>query len=562
MYLGSSPGNIGQISFYDAARGECYRDFGDPVGMYSRVVIQGLFGIEPDLMNNRITIRPGFPSDWNKASVSTSDIEFSFKRENLTDLYSIKSHFNKPLKIELIVKAIKSKIKNVFVNGKVQSWKLDESTGFPAIIINCSNTKDCDIRIEWEGSNLETALYPSEGVPGDLWKLTSKNKILKIYDPQGILKNSEIKADFLQGILTGEQGFHTMFVEMQKDQMTWWEPVNIELKEPFSIICDSEKPNLQFSIKNNTNNNHDLELNVNPNSVSFSKQIKLKTGETSELIHVPDGNSVFGTNTLVITEKGKTIYKTELINWNIASTSANYETINIDSHLNASVSDIFKHQYLSPRSPYTTLQIPKQGIGEWCHPQQTAAVNDSGFRKKVTANIFNTPFGIPFQTNGDTGKNIAFTSLWNNYPQKINIPLSGKASHAYLLMAGTTNHMQCHITNGAVTIHYADGSEDSLQLINPETWLPIEQDLYTDGYAFRSRLPQPYRVAFKTGFVSRNLGKESNISPNEVYGRSIDGGAGILVDLPLNSKKEIKSLSVQTIANDVIVGLMGITLLH
>ena len=30
MYLGGSPGNFGQVSFYDAARGECYRDFGDP----------------------------------------------------------------------------------------------------------------------------------------------------------------------------------------------------------------------------------------------------------------------------------------------------------------------------------------------------------------------------------------------------------------------------------------------------------------------------------------------------------------------------------------------------
>lgn len=45
MYLGDSPGNFGQISFYDAARGECYRDFGDPIGVASRVLIQGLFGI-------------------------------------------------------------------------------------------------------------------------------------------------------------------------------------------------------------------------------------------------------------------------------------------------------------------------------------------------------------------------------------------------------------------------------------------------------------------------------------------------------------------------------------
>jgi hypothetical protein len=48
MYLGNSPGNLGQVSFYDAARGECYRDFGDPIGVASRLLVQGLYGILPD----------------------------------------------------------------------------------------------------------------------------------------------------------------------------------------------------------------------------------------------------------------------------------------------------------------------------------------------------------------------------------------------------------------------------------------------------------------------------------------------------------------------------------
>lgn len=64
MYLGESPGNFGQISFYDAARGECYRDFGDPIGVASRVLIQGLYGILPDAMNGRLLVKPGLPSSW------------------------------------------------------------------------------------------------------------------------------------------------------------------------------------------------------------------------------------------------------------------------------------------------------------------------------------------------------------------------------------------------------------------------------------------------------------------------------------------------------------------
>ena len=79
MYLGESPGNFGQVSFYDAARGECYRDFGDPIGVASRVLVQGLYGILPDALNGRLLLKPGFPQKWEYASLHTPDIEFDFK---------------------------------------------------------------------------------------------------------------------------------------------------------------------------------------------------------------------------------------------------------------------------------------------------------------------------------------------------------------------------------------------------------------------------------------------------------------------------------------------------
>ena len=41
--------------------------------------------------------------------------------------------------------------------------------------------------------------------------------------------------------------------------------------------------------------------------------------------------------------------------------------VNLDNFFNSSVTDIFRNQYLTPRPPYTSLQIPFQGIVEWCH---------------------------------------------------------------------------------------------------------------------------------------------------------------------------------------------------
>ena len=38
------------------------------------------------------------------------------------------------------------------------------------------------------------------------------------------------------------------------------------------------------------------------------------------------------------------------------------------------------------------------------------------------------------------------------------------------------------------------------------------------------------------------------------------GGAATVLDLPLDPEKELKSLTVRTLANEVVIGLMGVTL--
>lgn len=563
MYVGSSPGNIGQISFYDAARGECYRDFGDPVGVYTRAVVQGLFGITPDLLNNRIVVRPGFPDEWNQASISTSDVQFSFSRDGSTDTYRISPWKNHDPKMELYLKAYRDRIKAVRINGKPHLWEVKDDIGSPGIRISFDLITESLIEIEWEGDSLNRSLYSTNGINGENWSLRSPNTIIGIYDPQEILENSIVKPNTIDGCLKGVCGQRTLFVHVQQGDLTWWEPVGIEIKEPFSVEYNSENKQLQFKVTNNCTKAKDVELVVNAGYKPFRYKLSLPSGATSGLITVPGDMALFGTNRIHFLEQGETIFQKDLINWEITFRSNHYEMVNIDRFYNASVNVIFKNAYLSPRSPYTTLQIPKQGIGEWCHPLQTANIDDSGFRAVVHNGVFSTPMNIPFRSVADSVQsNVVFTSLWDNYPNEATLPLKGKAGHAYLLMAGTTNHMQCHVPNGVVVVRYKDGSVDELTLVNPDNWVPIEQDLFIDGYAFKCNTPRPYRVAFKSGIVSRNLEQDLGIHSDEVYGRVIDGGAGILIDLPLDSEKKLESLTIKTLANDVVIGLLGITLVR
>ena len=464
MYLGESPGNFGQISFYDAARGECYRDFGDPVGVASRVLIQGLYGILPDALNGRLLLKPGFPQEWEYAALHTPDIDFDFKAGAAAtgifssrdlSVYTVTHHLPAVHTVELQFPARRSRVAHVKVDGKNVSWSLVEhAVGCPvlAVSVPASAGRQIEVRVAWEG------------------------ELIAVPSPEDSFPASRIK----------EEG-PVRFVAMEQDQMKWWAPL--------------ESP----------------------------QAAKGEGGAVS-----PAKASVVLDN--IIPDKCVPVV--------------------MDQVFNACVTDIFRNEYLSPRSPYTTLQLPKQGIGEWCHPLKTADIDDSGLRASVRGGLLETKLGIPFRTPAE-GRNIAFTSLWDNYPDSLEVPLKGKASRAYLLMAGSTNHMQCHIDNGIIRVYYTDGTCDTLPLVNPDNWAPIEQIFFEDGKAFNRKASSLYRLRLKTGEVSDNFGEELGFPG---VSREVDGGAAVLLSMPLDGQKELSRLVLETLSNEVVIGIMGVTL--
>jgi len=114
------------------------------------------------------------------------------------------------------------------------------------------------------------------------------------------------------------------------------------------------------------------------------------------------------------------------------------------------------------------------------------------------------------------------------------------------------------LVNGAVVISYTDNTADTLLLKNPGSWWPIEQDYMDDGYAFTVDAAKPIRIHLKTGKIVSVLDN----SIDAYSGKMIDGGAATVLDMLLNKTKTLKELKLQTIANDVVIGLMGITLVR
>lgn len=555
MYLGGSPGNLVQISYYSDR--ERYRDFADGIGMFSRALVEGLFGIVPDALHNSFTVRPGLPVDWNYASFSTPDIGFDFKRSGKTDTYTLIQKFPKRLNLKFEAIA-QGQVKNITVNGKTTQWKnLPDAVGKPVIEVNAAAVEKYVIVISWQGA--KPVLPPAEktyAIGGSLTDNITGAKILKVYDPQQVLSDVKTTSSNITAKVNNDKGEHTAFVQLSQGALSWWMPLCFKVAEPITLlpVNGPKEDNDAFKLQNNTGDAVHALVDVN----GFKTSVNIPHGKPSEIITIPNNKLITGTNVVKINLPDGRMETQKLVNWNVEA-HAKLEMVDLSGYFNDKVTQIFKNRYLTPRPQVTTLQLPWQGVGEWTSYAETHVIDDSGLRKVAgDKNSIALPQGIGFATPGTTGtNNIMFTSQWDNYPHQKTIPLQGKAAHAWFLMAGSTNTMQSRIANGSLVVEYTDGTQDALELRNPETWWPIEKDYYDDGFAFDLKAMRPVRVHLKTGEIFSAAQSKQKFNGKIQY---IDGGSATVLDMPLDPSKTLKSVTLKTIANDVVIGLMSITL--
>ncbi|KMQ68574.1 glycogen debranching protein [Chryseobacterium sp. FH2] len=548
MYYGISPGNFEQLSHYDAFRGELYRDFADPIGVASRTLTEGLFGVNPNLLENKISIKPGFPKDWNSAELKLPDWEYQFTRTAKKTEYVFKSNYENPVSLEMQIPVNHPSIKSVNVNGKKVDWKIKPNSILqPFVQFETPTGKDFKIEINYSGEELKNEQtdyvnYISENLQ---LNFDSKKKIKDVLDPQELIKTRNGN----QFDLIKEERKGTFFVQVEQNGATWWQPVNVDIRFPLETKWVNKKLQIQLKSSNPING----KLTVNSLNKTFSVQKNQKLS-----IEIPVNVLSKGTNSIELDYNGIK-QNIEITDWEIEN-QGEFNNISLASKYNEKVTEIFNQKYLSPRLEVPTLQLPWQGIGNWCYPLINAQIDDSGLMNKRKNGKVDF-LGIPFLID-NSDKNIAFISQWDNYPNSVEIPVSGKGKKIYFLMAGSTNPMQSQIINGKITVQYADGSTIALELKNPVNWWPIEQDLFDDNFAFE--IPDdkiPYRVKLKTGelYKGGTLSKYSSIKG--FTDRAVEGGAATILDLPIDANKELKSIKLTAVSNDVVIGMMSATVL-
>ncbi|MBR4663316.1 MAG: hypothetical protein IKO93_05535, partial [Lentisphaeria bacterium] len=196
-------------------------------------------------------------------------------------------------------------------------------------------------------------------------------------------------------------------------------------------------------------------------------------------------------------------------------------------YFNASLPEIHQQKFLSPRPQGYSIGMRLNGRYAWEWNQfghNALNVDDSGLRNCGGELV--TSAGIRFATPA-RGPNAVTVSIWDNFPTTAEIPLAGQAKELAVLLCGTTSAMQSYVVNARLRVIYADGSEETAELIPPVNF---------DDFLIAA-------------FQERN---------ETVY--FSDGTHGLVQKIALDPLKELCKFTVEAVANEVIVNILALTL--
>jgi hypothetical protein len=420
---------VNHISPGGLSHPNCAIDFTDITSIFSRALVEGLFGYRPDYPNGVVRLEPTLPSDWDRASIRTPDFSLEIRDQTYT------LNLVRPAVVNFGVPVRASKVRRVTVNGEDAEYAIEPWAGYGMLLVSAPKGTDFVLRVETEGPVVAAPVVERE----------------EAGDTPG----------------------------------------------------------------------HRLVLNAIEGEVPRYQLVK---------IHVPEQ-----ADPRVLRE---------------APADAAWRPIALDGVHNGDLRTIFKQRYVSPRPDHVAMRIGYDGWTTWTFALWGIAVPEIRMQNVFDAEAPDrlirdgrlvTPQQARFLTPTPE-KNIAFTSLWDNWPVSVNVPVHAKGEAVWLLVAGSASPMQGRIANAVIRFHYADGETEALEIVPPLNYWAVcrfgntEYQYARDGFSMSKEPPTMVQL----GDNCRAM----------VYGWKLRPGV------------ELKDITLETLSLDVVVGLMGVSVMN
>ncbi len=427
-------------------------DFSDVSSTYLRLVVEGLFGIRIDNMDDIIRIEPGFPNDWDHASLELVDISLNYTRRGNQEIFNISSDRaeKKVFRIPMRSTALEA----VMLDGAPVEYEIVAAPNNSFIKVVVDKVGRFQLRVMHAAGELPVADYQKSVLAGNQISFEVKGgELAEVFDVSEVLENIKIVGNKVYATAKDVAGDHTLFLRVVNGEYNAW------LAADYDIIGEEK---------------------VLP-----------------ELENKP------------------------------------FVPVDLSKFFNCNMMDIHSKDYLTPRPKGYSMSLFRNGRYSHNKPEGgktrdkngnlVLRMDDSYFR--TSGGTVYSPSGIPFATPAEN-ENLACISIYDVFPTDITVPLDGKGQELALLFIAAAFNLHAGVENIRVTVKYKDGTSADTSLMYPfevDDWLTAAVTDKAEVFYFNN---------FNHATVKR---------------------------IRLDPEKELESVKLEAIANELIFGLAGIS---
>lgn len=329
-------------------------DFSDVSSTYLRLVVEGLFGIRINHLDNLITVQPGFPAAWEHASLTLGDIALDYHRHGSCEVFNVHSERREKKQLRIPMRA--SDIEAVMLDGVPVPYEIVSAPNNSFILVETEKVGRFQLRVMHGNGELPTVTSPeSVTAGGRISFLLAGAALIDVFDVSEALENVTVVGNKVYATAKDVPGDHTLFLHATVGEYDAWLAADYDIvKEEVALPPLSDRPFVPVDISAHFNCNmtevHEKDY-LSPRPKGFSMSL-YRNGRYSH--NAPQAGKVKNASGMLVMDvddsffrrAGGTIYSPSGIPFATPATGENLACV--------SIFDVFP----------TALTVPLEGTGE------------------------------------------------------------------------------------------------------------------------------------------------------------------------------------------------------
>lgn len=227
-FTGKNPGTATHVQSALCSNDMGDIDFTDVSSTHLRLMVEGLFGIRLNALENKVVIAPNFPENWEHASLSLKDISVNYHKTGNIETFVVCCDRNEKKCVRIPM--VSSNIEVVMLDGEVMPYEIVAAPENCFLTIETEKKGRFQLQvIHGEGKIPYLKFTDAVLARNDFCFEVLNGELIEWYDICECLENISVVGNKIYATAKPVAGHHTLFIHVKKDEYDAWLAADYEI---------------------------------------------------------------------------------------------------------------------------------------------------------------------------------------------------------------------------------------------------------------------------------------------------------------------------------------------